>query len=251
LVAFGGGGPLHACALAEELHIGRIVVPENPGLFSAQGLLHARLHVTNVHAILRTTSTVDGEKIETVLRSQEEAARASLLEQGGDPATIRFRREYDARYCGQSFELTIAYDPVPSVVDQRFHDAHRARYGYDAPGDVVEIVNARLTATAEVSDRSSFDGAGPERVIPSGVEGRRAQDDKGPRRSQIAAPRHRPLWLDGAFATAAVFQRDGLADGMRIDGPAIVEAYDSTTYVGPRWKLAVDGALLVLQRAAL
>jgi N-methylhydantoinase A len=248
LVAFGGGGPLHACALAEELHVERVVVPPNPGLFSAQGLLHAQLHVTEVHSILRSCAAVEVENVERVFRSYEASARASLLEQGGDPATIRFRREYDARYCGQSFELAIAYDPSRTVVEHRFHDAHRTRYGYDAPGEVVEIVNARLTATAEVSGGSSFDGACPQRSRRTQDDTDSAQDDTEPRRSQRAAPKHRMLWIDGGFVDAPVFQRGGLAQGAQIGGPAIVEAYDSTTYVAPGWRLTVENDLFVLQR---
>ncbi len=242
LVAFGGGGPLHACALAEELHVARILIPANPGLFSAQGLLHARLHESAVHSILRAAGAVDARKVDAVFHTHEDAARASLLEQGADPATIQFMRRYDARYRGQSFELAIPYDRVTSLVEQHFHAAHRARYGYDAPGEEVEIVNARLTATADVGDRSSFDGACPERS-------RRAQDDKGLRRKHCHAATSRPLWLDGAFVSVPIFERSALADGANIDGPAIVEAYDSTTYVAPRWKLTAKDDLLLLERA--
>jgi N-methylhydantoinase A len=231
LVAFGGGGPLHACALAGELHIERIVVPPNPGLFSAQGLLHAQLHVTEMHSILQSYAAVDVEHVERVFRSYETSARASLLEQGGDPATIRFRREYDARYRGQSFELRIAYDPSPDATESRFHDAHRARYGYDAPGEIVEIVNARLTATAKVQSTTCH----PQELAQ--------------RASLRTTPTRRALWIDGAFADAPVFQRDGLPNDAQFDGPAIVEAYDSTTYVAPGWSLRVEHDLFVLQRA--
>jgi len=239
LIAFGGGGPLHACALAEELHLERVVVPANPGLFSAQGLLRARLHDTGVHSILRDAGSIDAQKVEAVFRSHEDAAHASLLEQGADRATMRFRREYDARYRGQSFELTIAYDPAPDVVEQRFHEAHRARYGYDAPGDAVEIVNARLTATAEVKTTMCHP---EERAF-------RLRSGQAPRASRRTTSTGRSVWLDGMFVTVPVFERSGLGDGAHVEGPAIVEAYDSTTYVAPRWRLVVDDELLVMQAA--
>ncbi|HLX26011.1 MAG TPA: hydantoinase/oxoprolinase family protein [Candidatus Cybelea sp.] len=241
LVAFGGGGPLHACALADELHLERILVPANPGLFSAEGLLHARLHVTAVQSILRSAGAVDAQSVETAFRLHEDAARTSLLEQGADPATIRFRREYDARYLGQSFELTIAYDPARGAVEERFHDAHRARYGYDARGDVVEVVNARLTATAEVKATCYPDPSTRLRGVYS-ERSRRAQ--------ALRNFETRNLWLDGAFVSVPVFERTGLASGAHIDGPAIVEAYDSTTYLAPGWSLAVEGDLLVMRRTA-
>src|SRR5579871_5173560 len=107
LVAFGGGGPLHACALAEEMHVERVLVPAHPGLFSAFGLLEAELHVNAVHPILRATSDADGATLARFFDESESRARDELLAQGAQPATVAFRREYDARYRGQSFELTI------------------------------------------------------------------------------------------------------------------------------------------------
>lgn len=259
LVAFGGGGPLHACALADELRIGRIVVPPDPGLFSARGLLDARLHVTEVASILRSVDRIDSDGIATAFAASEERARQALLDQRGRAASMRFQREYDVRYRGQSFELTVPYDPSPHAVRQRFHDAHRARYGYDAPGEVVEVVNARLTATAEVLDfGSSFGELYPDRS-------RRAHDDRGLQRShgvQTDMPitraeristegqHERKLWIEGAFADAPVFERNALPDGASLDGPAVVEAYDSTTYVAPGWSLRVDDDLLLMQKAA-
>ncbi len=130
LVAFGGGGPLHACAVADELQIARVLVPAHPGLFSAFGLLEADLHVNAVHPILRTTSDADGATLARFFDESEARARDELLAQGAQPATIAFRREYDARYRDQSFELTIEHEPDPAAVAQRFHHAHHARYGY-------------------------------------------------------------------------------------------------------------------------
>ncbi len=153
LVAFGGGGPLHACALADELGIARILIPANPGLFSACGLLDAGLHVNDVRSVLRAVQEIDDQAMEESFSTSERRAQAALLEQGARRATIAFRRAYDARYRGQSFELTIEYDPSHDVIERRFHEAHRARYGYDVPGEIIEVVNARLTAYGSVGSR--------------------------------------------------------------------------------------------------
>jgi N-methylhydantoinase A len=231
LAAFGGGGPLHACTLADELGITQIVIPPHPGIFSACGLLDANLHVTDVRSVLRNAEAIDSDAIEAGFAASEERARASLIEQGADSAAIALRREYDARYGGQSFELTIEYDRAPSVVEQRFHQAHRARYGYDVAGEAVEVVNARLTATGKVassplchSERSEAD---PKNGGPCG---------------------RRQVWIDGAFVEVPVFQRASLSKAARIDGPGIVDAYDSTAYVAPAWFLVTAGDLLVLRR---
>jgi N-methylhydantoinase A len=233
LVAFGGGGPLHACAVATELGIGRVVIPAHPGLFSANGLLDAELHVNEVRSILRSAGELDAGRVATAFEAGEKRARTALLEQGAAPSTIAFRREYDARYHGQSFELTIGYEPSPEALQSRFHDAHRARYGYDAPGEVVEVVNARLTAHGT--------------IMPSAPISMRVSTPCHTQRSRSAT---RGVWIDGAFVDAPVLARDELARNARLGGPAIVEAYDSTAYIAPEWSLAVDGALLVLQREA-
>jgi N-methylhydantoinase A len=243
LVAFGGGGPLHACALAEELGMTRITVPSHPGLFSACGLLEAPLQLNDVRAILRSADAIQARDAEGAFIASEERARVSLREQGADEATIGFRRDYDARYRGQSFELRVEYDPRPEVVARRFHEAHRARYGYDVPDEVVEVVNARLTAWARVANSRHSDPVPcqpdaipcrPDAIPchPEPVEGRRAP---------------RKLWLNEEFVEVPVYERDALTREIRVEGPAIVEAYDSTIYVAPGWTLAVQDDLLTME----
>ncbi|MGB8907125.1 MAG: hydantoinase/oxoprolinase family protein [Candidatus Cybelea sp.] len=237
LVAFGGGGPLHACALAEELDIARVVVPAHPGLFSAMGLLEAELHFNEIRSVLRRVEELQPAIEEMAFATSETRARAALAEQGAEAATISFQREYDARYRGQSFELRTPYDRAPEAIARHFHHAHRARYGYDVPAEAVEVVNARITATGSVS-----------RVTPrqAQVALRQAQGDRG-----VATPKsleRRRIWIEGTFVEVPVLERSALESGARLEGPAIVEAYDSTAYVAPAWSLAVDSDVLVLQR---
>ncbi len=237
LVAFGGGGPLHACALADELDIERILIPLNPGLLSACGLLDANLQVNDVRSVLRPVDEIDDEALEGSFCTSERRAHAALVEQGAHPATIRFRRECDARYRGQSFELTIEYDPFHGHIERRFHEAHRARYGYDVSDAIVEVVNARLTASASVALST-----------PTGTS---RAPQRGSRKTGGAGhEQKRALWLDGAFADVPVLQRERLAPAACVGGPAIVEAYDSTVYVAPGWLLTMDSDLLVLHRTA-
>ncbi|MGA8534731.1 MAG: hydantoinase/oxoprolinase family protein, partial [Candidatus Tumulicola sp.] len=139
LAAFGGSGPLHACSLADELGIARVLIPERPGIFSAYGLLDAGLRENFVRPLLQPLETVDFEAVERDFRAWEARGRETLLDQGAVPETIEFRREFDARYFGQSYELTISGATCESVAEQ-FHRAHRARYGYDARGESIELV---------------------------------------------------------------------------------------------------------------
>ncbi len=238
LVAFGGGGPLHACALARELGIARIVIPEHPGLFSANGLLDADLRVNDVWSVLDDACELECNAGEQWFSWSEARARATLLEQGAAPQTIAFRREYDTRYRGQSFELTIEHHASRDVVESRFHAAHRARYGYDARDAIVEIVNARLTATGAVASLRH-----PEQRLYHAQERASLGSASRTRRRQ-----QRNLWLDGTFIEAPVYERADLTVGETIAGPAVIESYDSTTYVAAEWRLDVTDGLTVLER---
>jgi N-methylhydantoinase A len=231
LIAFGGGGPLHACAVAEALEIDRVIVPQHPGLFSAFGLLEADLTSSEVLPILSNAESIEVIDLQRTFERSEDRARDSLMQQGANPHTLTFERQCDVRYRGQSFELTVDYDASPATMVQRFHDAHRARYGYDAREEAVEIVNARLHATGKVTL--------PQVAVPVILE--RLVDGAGSTRR---------TWIDGAFIDVPVFAREGLPENAEFDGPAIVEEYDSTTYVPRAWSMRVSSGLLVLRRSA-
>jgi N-methylhydantoinase A len=224
MIAFGGGGPLHACALADELGVRRIIVPPNPGLFSAFGLLTADVRATFVRSIVERDDRVDAHALEVVFTQMEDDGRAALHAQGVDARDMAFVREYDMRYYGQSFELAVLFaSPPPSVV-ATFHREHRRVFGYDSPEESVEFVSARLIAIGRVPK-------------PQFVELRpRPQDSPS-----IAKPgTRRRLWIDGKDVDVSVFDRAYLAGGDDLAGPCVIEQYDSCTYVAPAWSARVD-----------
>ncbi len=230
LVAFGGGGPLHACALATELEIERVIVPAHPGIFSAFGLLVAELQTSLVRPVLRDHRDLDIAQLERLFVADEARARDDLLAQGAAERSIRFRREYDARYRGQSFELAIEHADGGEAIARAFHEAHERRYGYAVRDEVVEIVNARLHAR----------GTLPRRDAPNegGAAAGRVE----------AAPAMRSVWIGDGYRDVPVWRRDALAPNARVGGPAIVEQYDTTIYVAPEWSATVQGELLSLER---
>ncbi|MEO6834473.1 MAG: hydantoinase/oxoprolinase family protein [Candidatus Tumulicola sp.] len=233
MAAFGGGGPLHACALAGELGVTRVLVPKHPGIFSAYGLLAADVREHFVHPILRALDETDFSALESAFAVYERLGRDTLRDQGVAADSIGLRREFDARYAGQSFELTISHAASPEAIAQGFHAAHRARYGYDVPGDRVELVNARLTVFGS---------------LPQADGGARVGNRSGRRPAQ--PPTARRVWFDGEFVPTPVFARDALGKDATIEGPAIVEQYDACTYIGPGWSSNARGDLLVLDRKA-
>jgi len=240
LVAYGGGGPLHACALARELGIARVLVPAHPGIFSAHGLLVADVAAHLVEPLLCDAGNAPLDELRSSFESLQARGREELLAQGVDAATIQFRRTYDARYAGQSFELSIPDGDSLEAIASHFHDAHRVRYGYHVPDERIELVNARLTASGKLQH------CHPERTRTEPMS--RAPDASAPESKDSYHVVKRRVWIDGAYANVPLYQRDLLQAGAKIEGPAIVEQYDTTTFVAPRWKCEA-GETLVLVRA--
>jgi N-methylhydantoinase A len=230
LIAFGGGGPLHACAVAQELEIARVIVPVHPGCFAAQGLLNAALHADAVRSVLLDARAANDATLAQWFAEREDSARNDLGRRGALADSIVCSREYDARYRGQGFELTVAADGSPDDVVARFHDAHRARYGYEVRAEVVELVNARLRASGRLSLAMT------------------ATKNEAPARD-VAAQR-RALWRNDTWVEAPVVARSALAPGEAIHGPAIIEEYDCTTYVPPGWRLTAGRVALELERCS-
>ena len=151
LVPFGGMGPTIAGLIAAELGIGRILIPRDPGTFSAYGML-----VTDVHQErgLTRITPVDGTtagELDAIFAEMEKAALADLMREQFPRERLQTRRHAGMRYRGQSYEVAV---PVPNLrgpddvadLTQRFHDAHQRRYGHMAQAEAVEIVNFQVTA---------------------------------------------------------------------------------------------------------
>ncbi len=227
LVAFGGAGGMHACALAEELGIGRVLLPEAAGVLSALGLAIADLRRDYVHPFLGALdTTTDAAQVEAAWKELEARAGADAA---GEP--LELTRLADLRYRGQSFELTVAAGEAGEAGDlaARFHQAHERRYGYRMPEEAVERVNLRVVAVTPVAKPSLYAAAAA-----------------GTRRSV----RRRASFGAGWQEVEAV-DRTSLGAGWRVEGPAVVESPDSTCVVRPGWRGVVDQVgTLVLERQA-
>jgi N-methylhydantoinase A len=208
LVAFGGAGGMHACALAEELGMRRVLVPRAGGVLSALGLAISDVRRDYVRPLLCPVDEL--ERLEEPLAEMEEAARSDL----SDP---ELRRLADLRYRRQSFELTVEASE-PGELAERFHAAHDQRYGYRMDEEPVEIVNVRLIATVPVEK--------PEL----------SEDDP----SGDAEAGTREVNFDGEWVDARVYERASMGRGSRVEGPAIVEFAEATCAVRPGWAGEVD-----------
>jgi N-methylhydantoinase A len=217
LVAFGGAGAMHACALAEELGMGTLVVPKAAGVLSALGLAISDVRRDYVEALL---GPLDERRLEAAFADLEARARDELQ----DPDLARAA---DLRYHGQSFELTVGADDVASLA-ARFHEAHERRYGYRMDEEPVELVNVRITATVAVEKPTLSEE-------PVEVDGSTAR-----RRASFA----------GEWVEVDVLDRGRMGAGAEVAGPAIVELAGATCVVARGWAGRIDDSgSLVLERA--
>jgi N-methylhydantoinase A len=214
LVAFGGAGGLHACALAEELGIGRILVPRAAGVLSALGLAISDVRRDQVSPLLAELGTADRADIEARFAELEADARGQLA----DDARLSLARLADLRYRGQSFELTVDAEDLERL-PARFSAEHERRYGYRMEDEVVELVNLRLVATVP-RDKPDLSEAAP---------------------GQRGSPSRRRARLDDGWQEIDVHERATLGAGSELQGPAVVEFAESTLLLRPGWRATVDG----------
>ena len=219
LLAFGGAGGMHACALAEELGMETVLVPRAGGVLSALGLAISDLRHDYVNPYLVGLENVEKEEFEKKFEKMESSASEDLE----DP---EYDRRADLRYRGQSFELTVEADSLEKL-EERFHAAHEQRYGYRMDDESVELVNLRLISTVPV-EKPELDEPEPEGEAESGT---------------------REANFDGEWQEVAVLDREKMGKGSEVSGPAIVEFKESTCVVRPGWRGAVDGVgTLVLEK---
>ena len=231
LAAFGGAGPLHAAALADELAIAEVICPPIPGAFSALGLIGTDLRRDYVQTL---HSTADAAALQAAFEALEQRGAAMLDRAGVAPEQRRFERTVDARYSRQSFELVVPVPPRPvddaalAEIATAFHDRHRYTYGHDNRGEPVQIVSVRLAAI----------GATPPLLI----------------RDQVAAARtdavksKRQVWFrETGTVEAAIYDRRRMPAGFAAPGPVVIESLESTILVPPGWqaKMNDDGFVLL------
>ncbi len=220
LMAFGGGGPLHACALAEELGIARVVIPEHPGLFSAYGLVVAEASVTRSQSLVVALDDPGIARARETARDLAREATAELRAQGIDERTISCQA--DLRYVGQSFDLTLPFAQQDGArLSEAFHTAHELRYGFAARDEAIEIAGVRAIAR----------GGGPNGSAHAKTPSRAT----GASSATGANATSRDIWDRDGFVSARIVARNSLAPGSRVDGPAIVEQYDTTTWIPTGW----------------
>jgi N-methylhydantoinase A len=219
LVTFGGAGGLHAAALAASLSIPKILIPSNPGLLSALGVLLADNVRDFSKTLMLRTARLDTRKLEAQFAILEAKGSASLRREGYGPDQVRLERWMDMRYRGQSFELSL---PFSQGYEREFHRRHEKRYGYADASRESEIVTIRVRA-AGISKKPRVTAEKPGTPDPG-----------------KAFIHEKDACFEGKIRRTRIYERERLRAGNRIEGPALVFEYSASTAVPPGFRCEVD-----------
>ncbi len=218
LLSFGGAGGMHSAYLARELSIPRVLIPKNPGILSALGMVLSDVVKDYSRTVMLKEEEATAETLEEHFKELEERAKAEMEKEGFE-GELLLERHLDLRYRGQSFEITVPYS---EKFKESFEKAHEKLYGYRHSRDV-EVVNVRLRAVG-ITEKPSFE---PMKECGEGFP-------------EGALLKCRKVYFDGEWVETPVIDREKLLPGHEFKGPAVIVEYSSTTVVPPFAEVRVD-----------
>jgi N-methylhydantoinase A len=234
LFAFGGAGGLNACAVADNLGIETVIFPPSPGVTSAEGLLFTDVRSDHVTTDVQREDILDVDRLGGEFGRMRQKVLDDLSQQGFDEKGTRIEAFADMRYAGQAYEIRVpvqvnghglAEDTLRAAM-KSFHALHDDRYGYEYEGrELVEVVNIGATGFGLF-----------ERPRLEQVEHAAAGDWDEARK----AVRKGYFKSAGGYVDLPIYERSSAPSGVRLAGPAVIEQYDSTLVVEPRWSAVVD-----------
>ncbi len=230
LVAFGGAGGQHACGVAARLGVETVVVPANAGLLSALGLGHAVLERFAQRQVLRRLEDL-GDDLATWLEELEQRAVRAVASEGVAVERIEVRRRIALlRFEGQDSTVEVEADRSAGALAEAFAARYRKLFGHRPEGRAVELESLRVVASSRREEPAGGGDRDEDAAAARSLETRRA-------------------WFDGAWRDVPAFDRERLATGSVIEGPALVFEAHSTTVVETGWRCEQDRAgALILRR---
>jgi N-methylhydantoinase A len=229
LMSYGGAGGIFATSLAKDMSISRVIIPPEPGVFSARGILAMDLVHTDVHAYVQAMDDLNIQELEGIFRNMEKSAFKMFIVEGISRDAMEFQRSLDICYEGQRYTIETPLpigkldrnDKMIIEIKNSFERLYEIRYGHlmKAP---LRTMNARLKATGKIK----------EIPVPEIKQGKEIPP--------IAIKRKRKVYLEGDFVDSSIYERSGLLSGNTIEGPAIIEEPFHTTVVMPGQILQVD-----------
>jgi len=235
LVAFGGAGPMHANAVAKVMGSFPVLVPPAPGLLCATGDLVADFRDEFARTYIRTIDRVTGDELRAILEELGGEASEWMEREGIEKGRQRIAFNVDMRYYRQGYEIPVEIDPAllagngTTTLAERFNQLHEQFYGFQMEGTTCEIVNLRAIGYGNV----------PEPHLPEGEPG------EGPDASGAVVDEHE-VYFQGKWLPTRIYDRGRLLPGHRIEGPAIVTEFDSTTVVLDGYAAVVDTQMNLL-----
>jgi N-methylhydantoinase A len=231
LMAFGGAGPLHACEIARELGIQRVIVPPSPGTLCSLGLLMADVKFDLSRSNIMIAEKENLGQINEIFDAMIDEGKNMLMKEGVSEDRRSYQRFIDARYEYQNYEISIELPDCPMTEEvleqtiQNFHREHEKSYGYYNEKNRVQIVNYRVSAIGEIDKPEIKEFPCDENAdLPTPID-------------------VRDVFYQGQtqFIESNVYWREDLAPGSKFTGPAIIEEMDSTIVIPPHWKARIDG----------
>jgi N-methylhydantoinase A len=230
LMAFGGAGPLHACEVAQNMGIGKVLIPPSPGTLCALGLLMADTQFDLGRSNIMIAEEGNLPKVQEIFRDLIGEGERKLEKEKVAPADRSYRCAIECRYERQNYEISIEVDTsmTPRAMErmiERFHEEHNRSYGYFNEEMRIQMVNYHVTAVGSI-------------IKPDLTE--------EPIEPKAAAPEpfeERGVLFEGQdeFIATKVYRRSEIRPGCVIDGPAIIEQMDSTSVIPPGWRAYMDG----------
>jgi N-methylhydantoinase A len=226
IVAFGGGGSMHASALAAELKVPRVIVPPHPGHFSAWGMLASDLRHDAVQTRFARTDGLDADELAGLWQGLEQRLLATFADEGREPEQVTFLRSADMRYAGQEHTVNVplsngAFGDAREEIERRFHELHDQLYTFRQTSPI-EFVNFRLTAFSAVQKPQL-----PRLPLNGDVE-EALKDTR-----EVDFDEH-------GRHDASAYERARLGAGAELEGPAVIEEPAASTVVFPGQRLRVD-----------
>jgi N-methylhydantoinase A len=228
LIAFGGGGPVHACRVAEKLGVRRILVPSGAGVGSAIGFLRAPVAYEVVRSLYQRFASFDRAAVNALLAGMAAEAWEAVA-RGAFGAPVEERRLAYMRYVGQGHEIAVALPPRDleeadvAAVRSLYDDEYTRFYDRPVPGSDVEVMSFAVTVSTR-EEAVEPAAAVPDAPAPSPLRRQAVRDT-----------------ATGEVAEWPVYDRAAMAHGAAVDGPCIVAEDETSTLVGPGWRCRVDG----------
>ena len=229
LVAFGGGGAMHACALAQELGVKKVVIPAGAPVFSAWGMMMSDLRRDYFVTRLADLTPQGAADVESSFSETEELAMAQFIDEGVEASKVTFQRFGKFRYQNQEHTTEVLLEPGPITperikqIESDFHETYEREYTYRLAAPV-EVVGIHLVASAEVGKLTMQKRELGSEDASAALKGKRVVD----------------YALDGKHE-ANIYDGDKLQPGMMLNGPAIIEDPGTTVVIHPQNRARIDG----------